>query len=183
MNLGYTWTFKPINVDKIYCKKCVLRWTWDAHHISKSSPEKYENCIDVTINGPSGVDSANQQDSSSKPSEPVAILPQSTAAKSKIPPVATVNKKVDHFTKSKEHQPPSNPVSDSANQKPSINSSGNTNDCKCNLSTDVPIYTQCTPDGNYCTCFTGAWSALGKQKSNCAPGTSCKQNGLHIMCV
>ena len=44
-----TWSFKPVNVDKISCTNCVLRWTWEGHHISPTNPEKFENCIDVTI--------------------------------------------------------------------------------------------------------------------------------------
>ena len=35
-----TWTFKPTNVDKIKCIECILRWKWDAQHISETNPEK-----------------------------------------------------------------------------------------------------------------------------------------------
>ncbi|KAI8913018.1 hypothetical protein DFJ77DRAFT_431640 [Powellomyces hirtus] len=50
------WTFETKNVNKITCTDCILRWTWDGTHISKSNPERYENCIDVTItkNGKGG---------------------------------------------------------------------------------------------------------------------------------
>jgi hypothetical protein len=45
-----TWSFRPVNVDKISCTNCVLRWTWEAQH--KDPSEHYENCIDVTISNP-----------------------------------------------------------------------------------------------------------------------------------
>jgi hypothetical protein len=172
-----TWTFKPINVDKIYCKKCVLRWTWDAHHISKDNPEKYENCIDVTINGSANVVKAAQSEPSSKPSDSGVILPPSLKTESKSS--ADAFKPAEPIIRPNDQQMP---ASNSAYQQPPLVSSGNSNDCKCDLSTEGPIYTQCTPDGNYCTCFSGAWSSLGKLKSNCAPGTSCKQSGSQITC-
>ncbi|KAJ3075523.1 hypothetical protein HK102_005590, partial [Quaeritorhiza haematococci] len=48
MCLAY-WTFTVQNADRITCTDCVMRWTWDATHISVAAPEKYENCMDVRI--------------------------------------------------------------------------------------------------------------------------------------
>lgn len=40
----------------------VLRWTWDAQHISKSDPEKYENCSDLNISGNGGGKGKKEED-------------------------------------------------------------------------------------------------------------------------
>ena len=148
--------------------------------MGKNNPEKYENCIDVTINGSANVVKAAQSEPSSKPSDSGVILPPSLKTESKSsadafkPAEPVIRPNNPHF--------PSTPAPNSANQQPSLSTSGNSNDCKCDLSTDDHIYNQCTSDGNYCTCFSGAWSSLGKLKINCAPGTSCKQSGSQITC-
>lgn len=46
----HEWTFPVQNADKLTCTNdCVLRWMWSAEHISATNPERYENCIDVTV--------------------------------------------------------------------------------------------------------------------------------------
>jgi hypothetical protein len=171
-----TWSFKPVNVDKISCINCVLRWTWDAQHISSTNPEKYENCIDVTImNSPEN--SSNSADSSdvSDSAKPGKILPESDS---------NLNGSTSTQQKALETTPASSePTHDDANS--AVRSSGSeaqANDCACDLSVDSHIYSQCTADGNYCTCFRGPWSALGNVKMNCAPGTTCRQSDSQIHC-
>ncbi|KAJ3322662.1 hypothetical protein HDV06_002876 [Boothiomyces sp. JEL0866] len=42
------WTFTVQNADQIKCKNCILRWNWEARHISTPG-EFYQNCADVDI--------------------------------------------------------------------------------------------------------------------------------------
>jgi hypothetical protein len=44
----HTWTFKLVNVNKINCKNCIIRWVWEGRHIP-SAIEYFENCADVII--------------------------------------------------------------------------------------------------------------------------------------
>jgi len=182
-----TWSFKPVNVDKISCTNCVLRWTWEGHHISPTNPEKFENCIDVTIKNSPDTSSNSAVSESAKPGK---ILPDSAA---------TAPTQKESETTPATPEPPTNddisevPSSGSESSEPVIQYNENSaepssvseskgNDCACNLSVDSAIYSQCTADGNYCTCFSGPWSALGKVKMNCAPGTTCRQSESQIHC-
>ena len=186
-----TWTFKPVNVDKISCTNCVLRWTWEGHHISATNPEKFENCIDVTINKSSG--SGNGLMDSLRPSESKGILPavnQNLGLAPKSGRTKTVSieaaetQTIKVSSPEKTYDPPEPTFSDDSSGskvKPTgLKSQGNS--CSCDLSVDAYIYSQCTADGNYCSCFSGPWSALGKVRMNCAPGTTCIQSGSQIFC-
>ena len=159
-----TWNFQPMNVDKITCKKCVLRWTWEGHHISASNPEMFENCIDVTIN-------------QSFASVSNTILP--------APSVTPTDTPVTSVSVSEEK--PSTVVSQSSDdpiiQEKFPNLLPKSSECICDISIDLPIYSQCTADGNYCTCFSGAWSLLAMVQMSCAAGTSCTQIGSQILCI
>ncbi|KAJ3276118.1 hypothetical protein HDV01_006288 [Terramyces sp. JEL0728] len=42
------WTFTVTNADQIKCKNCILRWNWEARHISTPG-EFYQNCADVDV--------------------------------------------------------------------------------------------------------------------------------------
>ena len=186
-----TWTFKPVNVDKISCTNCVLRWTWEGHHISATNPEKFENCIDVTINKSSG--SGNGLVDPLHSSESKGILPAFSQNSGLAPqrgrtkPVSTKaveTQTIKVSSKEKTFDTPEPIFSDasSGSQMKPTGSKSQGNSCSCDLSVDANIYSQCTADGNYCTCFSGLWSALGKVKMNCAPGTTCSQSGSQILC-
>jgi hypothetical protein len=172
-----TWSFKPVNVDKISCTNCVLRWTWEGQHISYS-PEMFENCIDVTINPDSSsnsgdsVESGKKQQQASPKNSPDSG--SNSAASSEVSDSAKPGKILP--------EPDSNLTGSTSTQRKESKKSLASSECACDLSIDADIYSQCTADGNYCTCFRGPWSALGNVKMNCAPGTTCSQSDSQIHC-
>jgi hypothetical protein len=166
-----TWSFKPVNVDKIFCTNCVLRWTWEAQHISSTNPEKYENCIDVTINTNSAKPGKKQLKESPKNSPDSG---SNSAASSEVSDAAKRGEILP--------EPDSNLSGSTSTQRKESKKSPASSECACDLSIDADIYSQCTADGNYCTCFRGPYSALGNVKMNCAPGTKCSQSGSQIHC-
>jgi hypothetical protein len=179
-----TWTFKPVNVDKISCTNCVLRWTWEGHHISATNPEKFENCIDVTINKSSGsgnglVDPLHSSESAE--STDVLLVSETTLD---VTFSSGYTQTITSPSPEKTFDTPEPRFDDdsSVSQVKPTGSKSQGNSCSCDLSVDANIYSQCTADGNYCTCFSGLWSALGKVKMNCAPGTTCSQSGSQILC-
>lgn len=72
------WTFPVINAEKISCTNdCVLRWVWVATHLSVTSPERFENCQDITLSVGSNGGSSNNP-----PTIPVSVpanIPHSVA--------------------------------------------------------------------------------------------------------
>ncbi|KAJ3291828.1 hypothetical protein HDU76_007222, partial [Blyttiomyces sp. JEL0837] len=88
----YTWTFVLKNVEKIACKKCVLRWMWEATHLSPS--EFFETCSDInlTINGGSQQSSQVNTISNtafSTPKQQTSVKSSSTTSTSTTTPVST----------------------------------------------------------------------------------------------
>jgi hypothetical protein len=173
-----TWSFKPVNVDKISCTNCVLRWTWEGQHISSTNPEMFENCIDVTINPDS---SSNSGDSAKYGKKQQKASPKNSPDSGSN---SAASSEVSDSAKRREilPEPDSNLTGSTSTQRKESKKSPARSECACDLSIDADIYSQCTADGNYCTCFRGPYSALGNVKMNCAPGTKCSQSGSQIHC-
>ncbi|KAI8907982.1 hypothetical protein EDD86DRAFT_247936 [Gorgonomyces haynaldii] len=148
------WTFKPQNTDQIKCTDCVLRWTWKGEHISKSNPELYENCIDVSLNGQSTPQAPSQTPSapSQTPSTPTES-PETPSTQT--PPEPTIA--------------PQSPGSEpgSSNKSPF---------CKEGL------VWACLDSNQFVACFPESQIRASSPPQSCAKGTVCQQAGNFIQC-
>ncbi|EGF81896.1 expressed protein [Batrachochytrium dendrobatidis JAM81] len=181
------WTFVVSNVEKIKCTNCVMRWTWSGQHISVTNPEKYETCADVRISS-SGAPSTDTPDPAATTTDPVVTTIDSTttttsstvssAPRKTLSPKKRPTKK----TKSSTQLPTKNTSApaETSNPQPSGLTAGV---AECNKMSDKCSFQMaCTADKQgFFACFAKE-SNRAPIRMDCAPGTTCKQNGQFISC-
>ncbi|RKO84531.1 hypothetical protein BDK51DRAFT_52125 [Blyttiomyces helicus] len=158
----HPWTFTPSFDASQLPASPVLRWKWQATHISVTDPELYESCIDVSIGGDATGTPAKL---SPRPRKSVTAEPTATTA---APDAESTTTDAEHTTAAVEPSSTADDLEPTPTPEASFSSS----------SSCTSGQFRCTTDGGFQECVFGAWDAA----MPCAAGTKCQQTGTSIAC-
>ncbi|KAI9093006.1 hypothetical protein DFS34DRAFT_631267 [Phlyctochytrium arcticum] len=187
------WTFNVQNADKIKCTDCILRWTWDGTHISRTNPEHYENCIDIKLTRTGGGGGGAPAPAPPAAPKSTVAVPAPSATPSKAPtapsqPTAAPKSTTLAAAPTTANPPKANPPVNPPKVSPTVV-----------VKLPVPSATPVTPapgpsaggcgvgdlmvcqDSGFFVCYPG--TDRPAQLMQCAPGTKCQQAGKFINCV
>jgi hypothetical protein len=206
-----TWTFKPRNVNQIRCSDCILRWTWDAHHLGPQNAEKCnyfislnipcranealtrstdENCADVRIER--GGNNGGNNNSNNNPASTEDSQSDTTESKPD-------QKKQDSGNQEEGKDSSSSAKGDSSNDKKGENtgikdenqdSSGSESankevsgsvNCQCDSSTSTPYFECAKSSSSNEYCVCFPGGTTTIMR--CAAGTKCSQKDKEISCA
>jgi len=138
----------------------VLRWYWEAHHVSP--PEPYEQCIDINFDG----DGAPSDNSSAEPTFHAEAPPTAASFGQNQAPVG----------QAPDNSQPSPPPTYNAPPTPQAPSTGAGSSTGGSCTSGAY---ECTKDGGFNQCANGSWVKMG-----CSTGTQCQSTAQgSIVCA